>query len=161
MKKIVIIPLFFLLACDANFFQKLDLKLKFTNNSNTSVYFLLNFKTGEDTLSIISDLYPVELLPNHTYKLFPGDCRTDCRWDSFYNYECGTDTAYFCIIDANKLKEIYGESYNIYTVNMDTAIIQRYDLTYTDLLDLNAELSFPPDERMKDIKMFPQYKEKQ
>ncbi|MDR0873257.1 MAG: hypothetical protein LBN27_07320 [Prevotellaceae bacterium] len=43
-----------------------------------------------------------------------------------------------------------------FTVN-ETMALQRYDLTLEDLNGLDWTISYPPDERMKDMKMYPPY----
>jgi hypothetical protein len=45
-----------------------------------------------------------------------------------------------------------------FTVN-ETMALQRYDLSLQNLNDLNWKISYPPDERMKGMKMYPPYKE--
>jgi hypothetical protein len=40
----------------------------------------------------------------------------------------------------------------------ETMALQRYDLTLDDLNSLNWTISYPPDERMKFMKMYPPYK---
>jgi len=42
-------------------------------------------------------------------------------------------------------------------VPFDSVFLQRYDLTIRDLDILDWTLSYPPDERMKNIKMYPPY----
>jgi len=38
-------------------------------------------------------------------------------------------------------------------------ILQRYDISYENLTTLKRKISYPPDERMKNIKMYPPYEE--
>ena len=42
-------------------------------------------------------------------------------------------------------------------VMKDHMVLQRYDLNLDDMRALNRSLSYLPDERMKDIKMWPPY----
>jgi len=39
----------------------------------------------------------------------------------------------------------------------DYLVLQRYDLTLEDLQRLNWRITYPPDERMKDVEMFPPF----
>ncbi len=41
----------------------------------------------------------------------------------------------------------------------DGIVLVRYDVSLQDFKDLDWEISFPPDERMKDIRMWPSYEE--
>ena len=44
-----------------------------------------------------------------------------------------------------------------FTIPCDSVLLQRYDLTIKDLDKIGWTLTYPPDERMKDIKMYPPY----
>jgi hypothetical protein len=47
--------------------------------------------------------------------------------------------------------------YNIYDLNRTYNILQRYDVSLENMEKLEWQLVYPPDERMKDIKMYPPY----
>lgn len=60
-----------------------------------------------------------------------------------------SDTIMIFIMDAELLE----------AKDIDSSIIQRYDLSLEDLQKVNWRLSYPPDKNMKNIKMYPPYKE--
>lgn len=61
-----------------------------------------------------------------------------------------SDTLMIFVMDAELL-----ESKN---THINNAIIQRYDLSLQDLQQINWTLTYPPNESMKNIKMYPSYK---
>jgi len=63
-----------------------------------------------------------------------------------------TDTLCFFIFDTDTLNK-----YDWTTIRNDYKILQRYDLSLQDFIRLKRIITYPPDERMKDIKMWPPY----
>ncbi|MCM1501409.1 MAG: hypothetical protein NC115_01925 [Bacteroidales bacterium] len=51
------------------------------------------------------------------------------------------------------------DSYSWDEIHDNYLVLQRYDFSKFDLEKLNWRISYPPDERMKDIKMWPPYEE--
>jgi hypothetical protein len=49
------------------------------------------------------------------------------------------------------------ENYPIDTIMNNYMILQRYDLTISDLQRLDWQIVYPPNEAMKDVKMYPPY----
>jgi hypothetical protein len=64
------------------------------------------------------------------------------------------DTLHIFIFEDNVLA-----TYTWQEVVDNYMVLQRYDLNLTDLQQLNWQISYPPSEAMKDIKMYPPYGE--
>ena len=59
---------------------------------------------------------------------------------------------YLFVVDMQVL-----ETYSFNTIKNDYMILQRYDVTVSDLQRLDWQITYPPNEKMKDIKMYPPY----
>ena len=83
-------------------------------------------------------------------------------WEGIIN-SCNYDTLKLFILDYTRVLSVkpIPPNYNGYPdfVPFDSVFVQRYDLTIKDLDCLGWLLSYPPNERMKDVKMYPPYKE--
>jgi hypothetical protein len=62
------------------------------------------------------------------------------------------DTVCFFILDADTLN-----TYSWEEIQNNYKILQRYDISPKEIKALKYEISYPPDERMKNIKMYPPY----
>ena len=69
------------------------------------------------------------------------------RW----NY---SDTLFLFIFDANVIENTPWE-----VVARDYLVLRRYDLTLEDLRRLNWQVTYPPTEAMRDVRMFPPFGE--
>jgi hypothetical protein len=69
------------------------------------------------------------------------------------------DTLKLFVFDYTKMKSMDAAYSYPYPklIPFDSVFLQRYDLTIRDLDFLDWTLVYPPDERMRDIKMFPAY----
>ena len=63
-------------------------------------------------------------------------------------------TVMIFIYDSDSLKTI-----SFINSNYDRLVLQRYDITLEDLQKLDWKITYPPDERMKNVKMYPPYVE--
>ena len=70
-------------------------------------------------------------------------------WERHFAQDILSDTLMICISDSSV---IVSSPYNT-----DYSVIQRYDVSLQDLVDLNWTLYYPPTEVMKNIKMYPPY----
>jgi len=80
----------------------------------------------------------------HTYR------PSDGCWEVSFRYNKKPMMIY--VFDNQALKSI-GYSRSKY----DSIVLQRYDITLEDLKKLDWKITYPPDERMKDVKMYPPY----
>ena len=70
-----------------------------------------------------------------------------------YNYEYHiNDTLCLFIFDANTYN-----SYSWEEIKTNYMVLQRYDLSLSDFQKLNKQITYPPTEAMKEIKMYPPY----
>jgi hypothetical protein len=67
------------------------------------------------------------------------------------------DTIKLFIFDYAKIVSMDDDEKSRKSLPFDSVFLQRYDLTVKDLDAINWTLSFPPDDRMKDMKMYPPY----
>lgn len=73
-------------------------------------------------------------------------------YESMFISMIGKDTLIVFVYNADTLS-VYGWDY----VKDHIMVAQRYDLSLTDLQNLNWRLTFPPSEEMRNIKMWPPY----
>lgn len=76
----------------------------------------------------------------------------DCGWESSFANELYLN---FLITDYATYKQYWNEPRD--TICKYLPILQCYQLSLEDLQQINWTISYPPDERMKDVKMFPPY----
>ncbi|MBQ6046227.1 MAG: hypothetical protein IJL38_01210 [Bacteroidales bacterium] len=104
-------------------------------------------------------IYPDTTLPNipplRIIDIDPRESKnvisTHDQWDSFYE-QFGTDTISFFILSTDTLNE-YGWT----NIKNTYRILQRYDLSISDLEAVHFRLPFPPNKIMKTVKMWPPY----
>ena len=141
---VLLVVLSILSAC-----PKIDYKhaFKFSNNSNVDVYIYF----GLTDIAGVT-LYPDTVVPEvRVGVLFKQGAARHYSYNYLYNEEC-TDVLSLFIFDA--------DTFNIYDWNEIRSgykVLQRYDISPEDAKMLERKISYPPDERMKDIKMFPPY----
>lgn len=96
-------------------------------------------------------LYPDTLLPDSEVGIiFP---RGVVRGYSF-NTVPNADTLCLFIVDKAIVDTIPWKK-----IHDENIILKRYDIAITDFVRLNWEITYPPNEAMKNIKMFPAYGE--
>lgn len=129
--------------------------IEIINNSDKAVYAYFN-RSYPDTLAFTGipsssepSIYKIE-----SYKRNKTALWQNTFWEvSFKDRRLiPSDTLMIFIVDA-KLWESN-------TVHLNNTIIQRYDLSLRDLQQVNWILNYPPSENMKNIKMYPLYKNK-
>jgi len=123
-----------------------------TNNSSKTIYADWSIyypdTSSINTIPIYYDWN--KILPNDEFGLMGIRHST---WKSTFEYH-KIDTLMIYIFDEEVLKNnTWGNVIRYYLV------LQRYDLSLQDLEKLNWKIYYPPTEAMKDIKMFPPYKE--
>ena len=72
--------------------------------------------------------------------------------EKVFKREGYTDTVFVYIFDAELIENTPWE-----VIARDYLVLKRYDLTLEDLNSLNWNIPYPPDERMKNMKMWPPY----
>jgi hypothetical protein len=136
----LIVLLFALLTFTAC--PKLDYKkqFRFSNNSTHDVYIHLN-----------GSIYPDTAVSR--FKIGVPFTKGESRYYS-YNYENDSDALCLFIFDADIFDTCSWE-----VIQNDYKILQRYDISYENIKTLKYLITYPPDERMKDVKMYPAYGE--
>jgi hypothetical protein len=156
MKNAVIIFSFLFVACNPYKFEAgRHSYLMFENNSNLDIAvdrnsLLFSMYETSNILKSIIDANTVDMVvyANSTKRVLAGRGQPyEHKWFEKY------DTLIIYVLD---YKKILNTNPNIDTIDV---LLQRYDLTLDDLNKINWTLSYPPDERMKDIKMYPPYQE--
>jgi hypothetical protein len=118
------------------------------NNTDIDVY--IKGVTIHDTSGFAS-LFP-NPITDDTYNVKPhtknktGLMRRSCIESNIVNFY----RVY--IFDANVLATVSWS-----TIAKNHIVLQRYDLTKEDLQRLDWEITYPPNEAMKDVKMYPPY----
>jgi len=76
----------------------------------------------------------------------------DAMLQSFCYENSFSDTMFVYVFDAMVIRHRPWE-----VIARDYLVLQRYDLTLEDLQRLNWRITFPPDERMRNVKMYPPF----
>lgn len=117
----------------------------FENNSTKDVVLYL----GGISRQFGGSLYPDTLLPDSKISgLFPAGVTRGYTFNKVPN----ADTLCLFIIDNAIVNTLSWEK-----IRDENIILRRYDLAITDFERLNWKISFPPNDAMKNIKMFPAY----
>ena len=126
--------------------------IPFYNNTEADLYI--------DTSDRYPDTTVTNLYGGPNIKIQAQSVNSDGLRDYWVTYETifrdgrqyPNDTLIVFVFDAKRLEEDRHHAEN--------ALLVRYDLSLQDLQRLNWMLSYPPTERMKDIKMWPKYENK-
>jgi len=148
------------IVCCALFFQACPLK-------HTHPSFLELKNNSDDTLAVyvadgVHTAYPDTLLNNQGILSggFPKEVSSIYPFtelEAIYK-RLPKDTLSIFILDMNnnygiKIDSLWKE------MNYGTRFLRRYDMSIQDLRRLNLLLSYPPDERMRYMKMYPPYQQ--
>jgi hypothetical protein len=130
--------------------------IRIKNSHNTDIYYHFNFSSIEKENDVI---YPDTILSfpkNILVKVKQGTIFIDNmplypieKWISNLPH----DTLSIYIFDIDTLNR-----YEWDEIQKDYKILQRYDISAEDIKYLNNEVPYPPTEAMKDMKMYPPYK---
>ena len=122
----------------------------FYNNSNTDVYIYLGVISREYGGTLYPDTAVSRVRNGLLFK--QGETRyyeySDAKEDPWVNTLC------LFVFDTDTFN-----TYSWEEIQDDYKILKRYDLSPQDLKALGRKISYPPDERMKNMKMYPPYKE--
>jgi hypothetical protein len=116
------------------------------NNSGKPICYYMSLESGF--------FYPDTTLP----KKDPNPYKFNKEWgfsregDIFANFP--TDTLSIFFFDPDTLT-----TYDWETIRDEYKILVRYDLSHNDLNRLDWKITYPPTETMKDMKMYPLYRE--
>lgn len=120
--------------------------IEFHNACDSTIYVQFNIENNPlYYYEYYMDKYCVKIESTHTITLSP---RFMSGWEGFIA-SLPSKTVTFFISDTML--------YKCDSSNVETHILQRYYLTQKNLDNLGWTISYPPDERMKDIKMDPPY----
>jgi len=146
MKKIkLILLLFTLLALTAC--PKVDYKhdFMFINNAGHDIYVYLKVPYEGDFI------YPDTTI---AYVRCGALFKSGASFAYTYNYrENEMDTLILFIFDADVFN-----TYSWEEIRDEYKILQRYDIKFGSIKALEYNISYPPDERMKNMKMYPPYR---
>ena len=128
-----------------------DYRLYVKNNSSIDIYFDFDYNVP---INDTTTLYISNVAFNHpqNYKVSSFDSinyRLAVSWEKAYEK---IDTVTFYIFDANVLENIPMD-----TVRENYFVLQKYNISLDDFEQLNWVITWPPDETMKDITMWPPY----
>jgi hypothetical protein len=151
----------FIIVCNASCLLPTLYDIKFTNNTETDVYVFIAYGLGG---------YYNMTYPDTTIYFSKVDRRINFHSDikeAFW----ATPEEILDRISSDTLSVYYfhPDTLNVYTweiIQRDYKILRRYDLSIEDIhkfLNKNnvPEIPYPPDDRMKNMKMYPPYKEYQ
>jgi hypothetical protein len=129
-----------------------DTRLKIINNSNKTIIPNIGGGLTADTLYDnwygIYESCAIAPFSSGTYR---PPLRNDGKWEQYFGTEVYLDTAAFWILNADNITDVHNKQ------QIKENILQRYDITLQDLINLNWEITYPPSPAMKDIKMYPPY----
>lgn len=120
--------------------------INFANKSDKSIY-IEQFEGYPDTISLIKDRF----WPSEYNKVKPnGNSKYLCNsgYEAAFNEYQTIDTLMIFVFDAEKV-EVKAEP--------QEAVIARYDVSLGDLQSNNWTLSYPPNDNMANIKMWPPF----
>ena len=153
-----VITLIIIIACDPSIFEdgchshvkiKNNSKIDICTGANNSIYSLC-----DTTIHAINPLRRGrKVIEGKTGQASGGiGCAGCCIESRFVDYDC--EYLIIFIFDAKFMEDnLKDEGFR---VNENMAL-QRYDLTLEDLNSLKWTVPYPPDERMKDMNMYPSY----
>ena len=125
--------------------------VRINNNSNHNISFYIAERTDEP-------IYPdttIALVRGHGIQQYINVDKNDSDSDTFESLDNlfeGRDTVCLFVFDTDTLKKYSWEE-----IQVGYKILKRYDLSKTDIRNLGLLISYPPDDRMRDIKMYPPY----
>jgi len=138
-------------SCDPNGDGQWDGRLKITNNSNDSIYSRLQYNYPDST--ILETGHPgaesTFIAPSKTEKIF-----SSIKWEERISFINKQNTLYVFLYSVDTLNK-----YPWSQIQKDYKILQRYALSIDDLQKLDWNVTYPPSPAMKDMKMYPPYKE--
>ena len=147
-RKNLLIIFFVWLLCTANQCNKENChnKIPFINNSDKTLYVISNIYYPSDTL------LPLKEFEEHIHKVLPNSVNPNCLTRRAKTCYEGYSKIMISIVD----EQIMAIT-PLGVIISDYLVLRRYDLTPADLELLNWEIPYPPDERMKNMKMWPPY----
>lgn len=135
MKKVIYLVIFilFLNSCRNDFY---DSRLIFTNESESAIYVTVSDMFIDTTYVLVN--YDPGNDPDK-YKIYPNESKVVikpiCSWEKVYEQE---DTLAFYIFDADVIDSLPWS-----TIKSNYMVLERYDLTLSDLEYMNWEIKYP------------------
>lgn len=148
MKQLKILVLSFVILMFAACPMDYSHSFRFSNNSDTDVYIYLGGISREYGGTLYPDTGVAEVRCGSIVRQGAEitDNYSDTKKDSW------KDTLCLFIFDADTFN-----TYSWKEIQNGYKVLKRYDLSPKDLRALERKISYPPDERMKDMKMYPPY----
>ena len=125
-----------------------DQNFRFYNNSTREVYIYLGAISREFGGTLYPDTAISRVRAGMLYKQGSS---------FFYSYDSGKEDIW---VDTLSLFIFDADTFNMYSweeIQSGYKILQRYDISPENIKALKYNLSYPPTEAMKDIKMYPPY----
>jgi hypothetical protein len=147
----IVIIIFVLMSACKNFpYQRYPYKIQ--NNSDSFIKAYIALSTNEGIYPDTSFFFPkdkliIEIKPFDKYHSDVG-----ASWDKIYSY-FPLDTMSIFIFHADTLNKYQWEE-----IRQRYKILKRYDLSLHDFQKLDYTIYYPPTETMKNMKMYPPYK---
>jgi len=126
--------------------------IPFVNNSDKTLYVYKQAKHENDDTLFRIDYWLTE--PNSEYKVLPYSTSETCLFMRKKNcYEIWNTIRIF-VLDSQVIATT-----SVTAMKINYMVLRRYDFTPKDLEKLNWNVSYPPTEAMKGMKMYPPYGE--
>jgi hypothetical protein len=129
---------------------ELDYKhsFKFTNNSISDVFVYLGVVSKELGGSLYPDTSIAEVRCGISFR------KNESSYYSYNREYQASDTLCLFVFDA--------DTFNLYNwdeIKAEYKVLRRYDLSLNDFQRLNWQIYYPPNEAMREVKMYPPYKD--
>ncbi len=160
MKKTILLLLLFIIVL-TNCKLAIDYQYELHMYNNTSNTISACFTYDINDTFCYSSLFPDTLLPLDKSSVFIEPIKKKAE-SSFYCTECSYDKWFDSDTDKISIFVFSQDTLNKYSwaeIRESYNILIRYDLTYEDISKLDYTIPYPPTEDMKEMQMYPPYKE--
>jgi len=163
MKKLTLCLMLLICLLATSCFDELQMRenchqtIYFKNNSSKTLYTYPASKYPDTSLSeaeSTSEIYYGHYVVSPDSVNHFAFARRFCLEDDFKSGHFGLDTMMIFVFDLAVLENVPED-----TIRAKYMVLQRYDLSLSDLQKLDWEVTYPPTPEMKDMKMYPPYKE--
>lgn len=133
------------------------------NNSEKAIYAYFGFSYPDTSAlttipsSSVSSIYKVEPHQRNNTALVMRSF-----WEIVFKdgRRIPSDTVMVFILDGEKVEKYNATKVHVSTAQADDMLLQRYDLSLQDLQKMDFHLSYPPNDAMRNVKMYPAYGKK-
>ncbi|WP_299523702.1 hypothetical protein [Winogradskyella sp.] len=151
MRKLILI-LFLATSCEIKMDN--DFPLSVSNNSETSINVYFNTDQNfqyiypDSTITNFENRISEKILPSQIIAVSGGSS----HWESIFEINVPNDTLSMFIINSDTLN-----LYNLGEIGSTYNILKRYDLSLSNLKDLDFIVSYPPTLEMENIRQYPEF----